>query len=181
MEDCYELGLFVRDYRKKTTNAKPILAVGMGALGQLSRVTSPISLVTHPLIPFPSAPGQISLAQVHQARHLLGRLPREKFWVVRGGQPDAAATVAVVEEVAANALRAAFAELGYPHVVCEEVVVQSAGATAAPSTTPSDLTFEVLASTRSELVLSAAEQFTVWTGRPAPLLVLEDKIPRRSA
>lgn len=162
LEDCYELGLFVRDY--KTTHTKPILAVGMGAFGQMSRITSPISLVTHPLIPFPSAPGQLSLAQVHQGRHLLGQLPQKKFWV-RGPDPQAAGAVA-------DALHEAFAELGYPHVC---------GVSGTGAATPSESTLEVLSSTHSELVRTAAEHFTLWTGRPAPLLVMESKLTGRSA
>ncbi|KAJ5966270.1 hypothetical protein N7481_012984 [Penicillium waksmanii] len=105
IEDCYELGLFVRDYKLKYP--KPLLAVGMGANGQLSRITSPISLVTHPLIPFPSAPGQLSLAQVHQARHLIGKLPKQKISVVDEEN---------FTQKVSRALQAAFLELGYPHL-----------------------------------------------------------------
>ncbi|KAH8883731.1 aldolase [Thozetella sp. PMI_491] len=157
LEDCYELGLFVRDYRAK--HSKPILAVGMGAFGQLSRVTSPISLVTHPLIPFPSAPGQLSLAQVHQARHLLGQLPQKKY-TVNGHGPQVAAV--------ANAIQAAFSELGYPHY-CE---------VSGSAATPSESTLDISSTAPSELVEVAARQFTLWTGRPAPLLVLQDKLVR---
>jgi hypothetical protein len=101
LDDCHELALFVRDYRE--AHSKPLLAVGMGANGQLSRITSPISLVTHPLIPSPSAPGQLSLAQVHQALHLIGQLPKRDFHLF-----DA-------EESMARAFNAAFQELGYPY------------------------------------------------------------------
>jgi hypothetical protein len=102
IDDCHELALFVRDYRK--TGAKPLLAVGMGINGQLSRITSPISLVTHPMIPFPSAPGQLSLAQVNQALHLMGQLPKQEFHIF-SSQSSAKA----------QALNAAFQELGYPY------------------------------------------------------------------
>ncbi|GAM90017.1 hypothetical protein ANO11243_080570 [Dothideomycetidae sp. 11243] len=57
LEDCHELGLFVRDHATKSQ--KSLLAVGMGALGQLSRITSPSSPVTHSLVPFASAPSQL--------------------------------------------------------------------------------------------------------------------------
>ena len=104
IDDCHELALFVRDYRK--TGSKPLLAVGMGANGQLSRITSPISLVTHPMIPFPSAPGQLSLAEVNQALHLMGQLPEQQFHIFSSqGSPKA------------EALNVAFQELGY-HYFC---------------------------------------------------------------
>lgn len=141
MEDTYELGLFVREYNKKHT--KPLLAVGMGANGQLSRITSPISLVTHPLIPFPSAPGQLSLAQVHQARHLIGQLPAREFQVSKGG-----------EKVAAS-LQLAFKELGYPYT-CRVAETGSA---------------DVFDATNADLE-AISSQFTKWTGRRAPSSVI---------
>jgi hypothetical protein len=105
IEDCYELSFFIRYYKLKYS--KPLLAVGMEQNGQVSRITSPISLVTHPLIPYPSTPGQLSLAQVHQARHLIGQLPKQEISVV--GEE------AVTEKIS-RALQAAFLELGYPHL-----------------------------------------------------------------
>lgn len=103
IEDYYELGLFIRDYKKEHT--KPLLVVGMSTNGQLSRITSPISLINYPLMPFPSASGQLSLAQVHQARYLMGQIPKKEISV--NGDVSTA-------EKAKRALEAAFAELGYP-------------------------------------------------------------------
>lgn len=104
--DCHELALFLRAHLAQSQ--KPLLAVGMGQHGQLSRVLSPISLVTHRLLPALSAPGQLTLAEVHQARHLIGQLPKREFSVV--GDPVSGASVCRMHE-------AAFGELGFPHSV----------------------------------------------------------------
>ncbi|CAK7205131.1 hypothetical protein SEUCBS139899_007896 [Sporothrix eucalyptigena] len=153
IEDCAELALFVRDYRSNHT--KPILAVGMGANGQLSRITSPISLVTHPLIPFPSAPGQLSLAQVHQARHLIGQLPKQEYTITGDAHTAGAA---------ARALEAAFAELGYPH----KCKVQTNGADSVIDT--------MSLKTKEDVSSAVAEAFVRITGRRAPLSVIQDSI-----
>lgn len=77
--DCHELALFVRDHTTKSS--KPLIAVGMGPQGQLSRITSPISLVTHELLPFSAASGQLTMSQIHQAMHLLGQIPARRFFI----------------------------------------------------------------------------------------------------
>jgi shikimate-5-dehydrogenase len=102
--DCHELALFVRNHQQPKT--KPILAVGMGRMGQLSRITSPISLVTHDKIPYPSAPGQLTLAEVHRARHLIGQLPKRKFFILGDN---------IAHSLSPTLHNAAFEELGLPH------------------------------------------------------------------
>lgn len=146
--DCYELGLFVRDYKLK--HEKPLLAVGMGSNGQLSRIISPISLVTHPLIPFPSAPGQLSLAQVHQARYLMGQLVKHDVSIT--GEES-------VVKKAVDALQAAFLELGYPHV-CSPLEGK-------------DATGVLHVDSSSSLSHIVAAEFTRCTARPAPWSVIE--------
>lgn len=158
IEDCFELGLFVRDYRSK--NTKPILAVGMGLNGQISRIISPISLVTHPLIPFPSAPGQLSLAQVHQALYLMRQLHKQDIFVA-GGES--------VAKAAADALQVAFSELGYPHVCSLLKGKSAAGAVIF------DLTNIESSSPLSNMF---AAEFTQCTGRPAPWLIIENPLSR---
>ena len=148
--------MFVRDY--KLEHSKPILAVGMSANGQLSRITSPISLVTHPLIPFPSAPGQLSLAQVHQARYLMGQLAKQEISVL--GEKAKA-------EKTARALQAAFSELGYPHV-CSLPDGKSA-----KGITVLDITGIESCSSVASVI---ARKFTRCTGRPAPWSVIEDSL-----
>lgn len=146
----------MRDFRSKSP--KPILAVGMGSNGQLSRILSPISLVTHPLIPFPSAPGQLSLAQVHQALSLMGQLDKQDILVV--GEES-------VAKKAVDSLQAAFTELGYPHV-CSLLN----GKSAAAGDVVLDLT-NVDSPSSFSLSQMVAAQFTQCTSRPAPLLVIE--------
>lgn len=89
--NCHELALFLRNHLAHSQ--KPLLAVGMG---QFSRVLSPISLVTHRLLPAPSTPGQLTLAEVHQARHLIGQLPKREFSIV--GDPVSGASVCRMHE-----------------------------------------------------------------------------------
>lgn len=147
------MGLFVRGHRD--SNKKPLLAVGMGANGQLSRITSPISLVTHPLIPFPSAPGQLSLAEVHQARHLMGLLPRRVEFLT--------GTESVAQKVASG-LEAAFGELGYPYKCAISDSRKEAG-------------FDCTGlESRQSIVEAVARRFSDLTGRPAPLSVIEQSI-----
>ena len=148
--------MFVRDYKLK--HSKPLLAVGMGPNGQLSRITSPISIVTHPLIPFPSAPGQLSLAQVHQARHLIGQLPKQEITVL--------GDVSVAEK-ASRALQAAFLELGYPHL-CNFRKQESGNMN-------SDLDITGVDSI-SSMITVIAEKFTQCTRRPAPWSVINDHL-----
>lgn len=145
IEDCYDLGLFVRDYRRQRT--KPLLAVGMGSKGQLSRITSPISLVTHPLLPFPSALGQLSLAVVHRARHLLGLLPAKNFHVT---SPES------FVQTASQALQAAFDELGYPY----SCIVKDSSKSGVTAFSVTDFK-------------SVCSRYTEWTGRPAPEFVIQ--------
>ncbi|KAL6248621.1 hypothetical protein RBB50_004876 [Rhinocladiella similis] len=104
IEDCYELALLQRKYR--TQSSKPIISVSMGQAGQLSRIISPISFVTHPLIPAPSAPGQISLAQVNHAKHLMGQLPKRNFYIFGNN---------ISHSLSPTIHNTAFAELGLPH------------------------------------------------------------------
>jgi hypothetical protein len=130
----------------------------MGAHGQLSRITSPISLVTHPLIPFPSAPGQLSLAQVHHARHLLGQLPRRQVAVLGDDEDKVAGFL--------GALEAAFGELGYPY----EVVTGQALGQASDFVDVSDF------GSGDALGQAVAGTFSKLTGRPAPVSVIRDAL-----
>src|SRR5690606_28214839 len=50
--------------------------------GQLSRVLNTfLTPVTHPVLPVKAAPGQLSIPEIHQALHLLGLLPKKKFYL----------------------------------------------------------------------------------------------------
>ncbi|CAG9981097.1 unnamed protein product [Clonostachys byssicola] len=152
IEDCFDLGLFVRDY--KAQHEKPLLAVGMGLNGQLSRITSPISLVTHPLIPFPSAPSQLSLAEVHKARYLIGQLEKRDL-SIRGTDERSVRRVA-------QCLQAAFDELGYPHFCHVDGSDRYKTITVTETLESADSVLEFV-----------GKLFTSITERPAPLSVIE--------
>lgn len=74
-------------------------------IGQLSRIISPISSVTHDAVPFPPAPGQLTLAEVNQSLRLLEQLPKQSFHLVRS-DPNLSQLVAMHN--------AGFEELGLP-------------------------------------------------------------------
>ncbi|KAK4687224.1 pentafunctional AROM polypeptide, partial [Tremellales sp. Uapishka_1] len=68
LTDNSSLSLFV-----STHTDKPLLAINMGSLGQLSRITNLIlTPVTHELLPSRSAPGQLTIKEINQARTLIG-------------------------------------------------------------------------------------------------------------
>jgi pentafunctional AROM polypeptide len=102
--DCHELALLVREHQAKS--AKPLIAVAMGAQGQLSRATSPISFVTHELAPVSAGPGQMSLVQIHKILHMIGQLPKRNFYIF--GDKIAHSLSPILHN-------AAFKELGLPH------------------------------------------------------------------
>ncbi|KZV97983.1 Pentafunctional AroM protein [Exidia glandulosa HHB12029] len=86
----------------------PVLAINMGAAGQMSRILNPVlSPITHPLLPSRAAPGQLSYAQIQQALHLLGLLPAKKFFLL--GSPIAKSMSPTLHNTGLNAL-------GLPHI-----------------------------------------------------------------
>jgi pentafunctional AROM polypeptide len=104
-EDNTALAVFVAQTRK--TSEKPILAINMGKQGQMSRIMNPIlTPVTHPALPTPSAPGQMSFSQIQQALHLLGHLPSRKYYLF--GTPIQASLSPVIHN-------SGFEALGLPH------------------------------------------------------------------
>ncbi|KAL7422257.1 hypothetical protein Q5752_002903 [Cryptotrichosporon argae] len=102
--DNHALALFA----EKKRAGKPLLAINMGALGQLSRVLNPVlTPVTHDALPSRAAPGQLSAREVGQARALLGLVPRRQFWLF--GSP-------IAHSVSPTLHNTGFAALGLPHV-----------------------------------------------------------------
>lgn len=79
LEDNFELEKF----RKwAAANKTPLIALNMGAEGQLSRVLNPfLTPVTHASLPFKAAPGQLSVKQIHQAQGLMGLLKPKQFYL----------------------------------------------------------------------------------------------------
>jgi pentafunctional AROM polypeptide len=104
--DNASLALFAERKRADPT-AKPLLAINMGALGQLSRVLNPVlTPVTHELMPSRAAPGQLTAREVAQARALVGLTQPQKFWLF--GSPIAASVSPALHN-------AGFEALSLPH------------------------------------------------------------------
>lgn len=84
-----------------------LIAINMHAAGQLSRVLNPLlTPVTHPRLPSKAAPGQLSVQEIHQARHLLGLLPAQRFALL--GSPIAHSLSPLIHNTS-------FGLLGLPH------------------------------------------------------------------
>ncbi|ORY33729.1 aromatic amino acid family biosynthesis-related protein [Naematelia encephala] len=105
--DNSQLALFANEM-SSSPNSKPLLAINMGAQGQLSRVTNAIlTPVTHPLLPSRAAPGQLSVKEINTARHLIGLVASKKFYLF--GSPISASVSPTLHNTG-------FSTLGLPHV-----------------------------------------------------------------
>lgn len=106
LEDNDELESFRRTVTAQHSDV-PLIAINMGALGQLSRIrNSFMTPVTHAALSIKAAPGQLSVAQINQGLHLMGIYPSKKFYIFGdpvGGSPSPALH------------NAAFQLLGLPH------------------------------------------------------------------
>ncbi|KAJ5949676.1 hypothetical protein N7454_001260 [Penicillium verhagenii] len=82
MEENYELEYFRSTIKNRGTG--PLLsAVNMGQLGQLSRALNTVfSPITHPLLPMIAAPGQLTAAEINEALHIMGQLPKRDFYAI---------------------------------------------------------------------------------------------------
>lgn len=70
-------------FRSSKKDGKPLIAINMGTIGQMSRVLNEcLTPVTHPALSAKAAPGQMSLAEINTSRHLLGLIPEKKFWLI---------------------------------------------------------------------------------------------------
>lgn len=79
LEDNYALEKF-RDWAKATKT--PLIAINMGEKGKLSRILNKfLAPVTHPVLPFKAAPGQLSVAEINLGRSLLGDLRTKQFYL----------------------------------------------------------------------------------------------------
>lgn len=83
VEANYELEYF-RSTVKQTHGTYPLLsAVNMGQLGQLSRALNTVfSPITHPLLPMIAAPGQLTAAEINEAQHIMGQLPKRDLYAI---------------------------------------------------------------------------------------------------
>ncbi|KAG0005001.1 3-dehydroquinate dehydratase (3-dehydroquinase) [Entomortierella chlamydospora] len=81
MKDNFECSQFAASHTSKSDDL-PLIALNMGAEGQLSRVlNNHLTPVTHPLLPAKAAPGQISARDIIVARHVAGLLPSKEFYL----------------------------------------------------------------------------------------------------
>ncbi|KAI8826767.1 EPSP synthase-domain-containing protein [Fimicolochytrium jonesii] len=103
LEDNFALRRFVASL----PGDKPVIALNMGPLGQISRALNTfLTPVTHPLLTTAAAPGQLSVKEIHQFRTLLGTLTPKAFYLF--GKP-------IQQSVSPHLHNAGFEELGLPH------------------------------------------------------------------
>lgn len=82
VEANYELEYF-RSTIKNKGSGPPLSAVNMGQLGQLSRALNTVfSPITHPLLPMIAAPGQLTAAEINEALHIMGQLPKRDLYAI---------------------------------------------------------------------------------------------------
>ena len=106
IEDNFALHGFVQ---KVSTSClvKPLIAINMGAAGQLSRIlNTTLTPVTHPALPVAAAPGQLSVPQINSALHLIGQIPSKQFYLF--GDP-------IGQSPSPTLHSTAFKMLGLPH------------------------------------------------------------------
>jgi len=88
-------------------DAKLIIAINMGVVGQLSRILNMTFMpVTHPLLPTRAAPGQLSFIKIQKALHLVGQLLAKQFYIF--GKP-------IVHSMSPTLHNTAFNHLGLLH------------------------------------------------------------------
>jgi len=81
IQDNFTLYDFVAKYTDKL-DAKPIIAINMGPEGQMSRILNhTLTPVTHRLLPFQAAPGQLPFTRIQTALNTLGLLPSLRFFL----------------------------------------------------------------------------------------------------
>ncbi|OBZ84417.1 Pentafunctional AROM polypeptide [Choanephora cucurbitarum] len=79
----FQDNMALETFRASKKDGKNLIAINMGASGQLSRVINEcLTPITHPALPQKAAPGQLSLAEINKARHLIGLLPAQSFWLI---------------------------------------------------------------------------------------------------
>ncbi|KAJ5787314.1 Aldolase-type TIM barrel [Penicillium paradoxum] len=82
IEENYELEYF-RSTIKSRGSGPLLSAVNMGQMGQLSRALNTVfSPITHPLLPMIAAPGQLTAAEINEALHIMGQLPKRDLYAI---------------------------------------------------------------------------------------------------
>ena len=106
IEDNFTLRGFVQKH-STSRSAKPLIAINMGAAGQLSRIlNTTLTPVTHPALSVAAAPGQLSVSQINCALHLAGQIPAKRFYLF--GDPIGQSPSPTLHD-------AAFKALSLPH------------------------------------------------------------------
>lgn len=79
LHDNFALEKF-RDWAKSTKT--PLIAINMGEKGKMSRILNRfLAPVTHPVLPFKAAPGQLSVAEINLGRSLIGDVSARQFYI----------------------------------------------------------------------------------------------------
>lgn len=103
----FQDNMALETFRASKTGGKDLIAINMGAAGQLSRVINEcLTPITHTALPHKAAPGQLSLAEINKARHLIGLLPAQHFWLI--GTP-------IQHSMSPTLHNTGFQVLGLPH------------------------------------------------------------------
>ncbi|KAE8144825.1 hypothetical protein BDV25DRAFT_134333 [Aspergillus avenaceus] len=83
VEANYELEYFRSTIKRTHGSSPPLSAVNMGQMGQLSRALNTVfSPITHPLLPMIAAPGQLTAAEINEALHIMGQLPKRDLYAI---------------------------------------------------------------------------------------------------
>ncbi|KAG0222912.1 3-dehydroquinate dehydratase (3-dehydroquinase) [Actinomortierella wolfii] len=105
MQDNFACAAFAEKH--KGQGKRPLIALNMGAIGQLSRVLNEVfTPVTHPLLPVKAAPGQLSAKEIQQARTTLGLTSAKQFYLF--GTP-------IQQSLSPLMHMTSFQSLGLPH------------------------------------------------------------------
>lgn len=106
LDDTFALRAFVARSAEANPSV-PLLAINMGAAGQLSRVLNTVlTPITHPLLPTRAAPGQLSFAEIQRTLHLLGETPAQRYYLF--GSP-------IAHSMSPTLHNTGFTTLGLPH------------------------------------------------------------------
>ncbi|KAJ3157602.1 3-dehydroquinate dehydratase (3-dehydroquinase) [Geranomyces michiganensis] len=115
IEDNFALEAF----RASVPADKPLIAMNMGRLGQVSRALNTfLTPVTHPALPSRAAPGQLSVAEIYRLRTLIGTGASAKNFYLFGSP--------IKQSVSPVIHNTGFETLGLPHryELCESAAVE---------------------------------------------------------
>jgi len=105
MQENYELEYF-RSKIESQYKHPPLSGLNMGPVGQLSRTLNKVfTPITHPMLPRIAAPGQLSAAEINQALHSMGQMPKLDFYGIGS----------IRSSVQAMFFEKCFNELSLPH------------------------------------------------------------------